>query len=411
MNLPPLAPLSSPPFPSVVWESNTWALGQRLGQGKFAVVHEATCREVPGRRLAAKIVNSEIISKWAQAQLKTELEVWQTLDHRHVCKLYGSVREGKYLILFLEHAAGGELFERIIARETVFVEKEASRFMRQLLSAVSYLHDCGVIHRDLKPENLLLDSTADDASLRVADFGACKVVTKAATPSAYASTPCGSLGYAAPEQMRQQLYERQCDLWSAGVIAYVLLSGCMPFDPSTYAGSSFELNFPEELFATVSPDAIHFIRQLLQIDPQLRPDASTALSHRWLTTEAPLPSALPTPRLLRGLCQSGKFDDMFSHASDIWLYSCATTPVGNIPGNSRRERRYSVMTSGGDESQQQVEQEEEQQQQHQQQQAQLQEQSQLDHEELEVPILSLPPHVRKRLKKGEPESMPPMPNK
>ncbi|KAJ1617179.1 hypothetical protein T492DRAFT_503703 [Pavlovales sp. CCMP2436] len=66
MNLPPLAPLSSPPFPSVVWESNTWALGQRLGQGKFAVVHEATCREVPGRRLAAKIVNSEIIRQDCQ---------------------------------------------------------------------------------------------------------------------------------------------------------------------------------------------------------------------------------------------------------------------------------------------------------------------------------------------------------
>ncbi|KAJ1617178.1 kinase-like domain-containing protein, partial [Pavlovales sp. CCMP2436] len=165
--------------------------------------------------------------------LKTELEVWQTLDHRHVCKLYGSVREGKYLILFLEHAAGGELFERIIARETVFVEKEASRFMRQLLSAVSYLHDCGVIHRDLKPENLLLDSTADDASLRVADFGACKVCPhlQHSTPSAYASTPCGSLGYAAPEQMRQQLYERQCDLWSAGVIAYVLLSGACKSRP------------------------------------------------------------------------------------------------------------------------------------------------------------------------------------
>jgi serine/threonine protein kinase len=217
------------PFEEVEWEGRTWTLGEELGQGKFAVVYEVTCRDAPRvhTRIAAKVIDTERIGRWAHAQLQTEVEVWKTLSHPHICKLYGSVTHGRHLILFLEHAAGGELFARIVERAS-FLEKEASRLMRQLLSAIAYLHERGVIHRDLKPENLLLDSMDERASLRIADFGACKRLPLAPDGSstlAFASTPCGSLGYAAPEQLRQQVYERACDLWSAGVIAYVLLSG------------------------------------------------------------------------------------------------------------------------------------------------------------------------------------------
>lgn len=215
-----------PPFAQISWNGRTWDLARRLGHGKFAVVHEAKCRDLPHKRVAAKIINKQAISAWGEAQLTTEIDVWKSLDHPHICKLYGSVTEGSYVILFLELATGGELFERILERST-FLEKDASRLIGQLLSAVAYLHERGVIHRDLKPENLLLDSMDDNASLRIADFGAAKLLSGlvSADSPALASTPCGSLGYAAPEQIRQQLYERQCDLWSAGVIAYVLLSG------------------------------------------------------------------------------------------------------------------------------------------------------------------------------------------
>lgn len=351
-----------------------WDIGRRLGFGKFAVVHEVRCRALP-QRMAAKIIHANRISAWAQGQLKIEAEVWGRLSHPHICKFFGSVELAvgteKYLVFFLELAAGGELFERIVERENFF-ENDSARFMRQLLSALSYLHANGVIHRDLKPENLLLDAMDDSASLKIADFGACKLVEGQAL-RAFASTPCGSLGYAAPEQMRQQMYERQCDLWSAGVIAYVLLSGCMPFDPSTYAGSSFNLVFPEPLFSAITADGIDFIRQLLQIDPMLRPTAQSALGHCWLSNTAPLSAALPTPRQLKILRSSGNLDGMFSHANDIWLYSCATTPVDTIPG-LRKHRHVDDLSQP----------------------AMLMPEA----PDLEVPILALPSHVHKRLKKG-----------
>jgi serine/threonine protein kinase len=227
------------PLAAVEWAGETWDVVRRLGSGKFAVVAEIRCRAPPHALLAAKMIDTSLISPWAQHQLKAEVDVWQTLDHPHVCKLHGSVTVGHHLVLLLELAAGGELFERIMTWAD-FKEETAARLMRQLLGAVAYLHERGVIHRDLKPENLLLDSDDERASLRIADFGACKRIASRApqpgsggcgggTPYAtFATTPCGSLGYAAPEQVRQQMYECQVDVWSAGVVAYVLLSGARP---------------------------------------------------------------------------------------------------------------------------------------------------------------------------------------
>mmetsp|Transcript_3603 Transcript_3603/g.10593 ORF Transcript_3603/g.10593 Transcript_3603/m.10593 type:complete len:434 (+) Transcript_3603:49-1350(+) len=326
------------------WDGVTWEVGRRLGEGKFAAVYECAC---PGRttRVAAKFVDRSRLSPWAQAQLNTEIEVCGYLRHPHITHFHGSLRHGRYTILLLELSEGGELFERIVEKDS-FRECDAARLMRQLLSAVSYLHSKRIAHRDLKPENLLLDSEEDDANLRVADFGSCKVFKMGdELDPMMASTPCGSMGYAAPEQIRQQLYEHQCDLWSAGVIAYVLLSGCMPFDPSTYAGSSFTLTFPDHLWSSTSTDAVDFIKQLLQVDPHLRPTAQQALAHRWLTCDTPLPSQLPTPRCLQVLKDSGHMADMFHHANEVWMYSCATTPIGPSRRNSVLRTQKTALVS------------------------------------------------------------------
>lgn len=219
---------SPPPFNTITWDGVPWELTRQLGRGKFAVVYEIVRSVQPHDKLAAKVINTEPMGVWARGQLKTEVELWGELSHPNVCRLHGSLVLGKYHVLIMDLQRGGELFEAIIERES-FLEREASRLMRQLLSALVHLHDRGIIHRDIKPENLLLDSSADSPHLRIADFGAAKrIAHSAGAPSSmplYATTPCGSLGYAAPEQVRQQLYERQCDLWSAGVVAYVLLSG------------------------------------------------------------------------------------------------------------------------------------------------------------------------------------------
>jgi len=106
----------------------------------------------------------------------------------------------------------------------------------------------------------------------------------------------------------------------------------MPFDPSSYTGSSFALHFPPELWSAISPEAVDFIRRLLQIDPQMRPTAREALGHPWLNSATPL-APLPTPRMLQGLRESGTLDSRFSHANDVWMYSCATTPIGPRMGD------------------------------------------------------------------------------
>jgi serine/threonine protein kinase len=107
----------------------------------------------------------------------------------------------------------------------------------------------------------------------------------------------------------------------------------MPFEPSTYAGSSFELVFPDSLFANISKHATHFVQDLLQVDPNRRPTAARALSHPWLrlTAASPQLTSLPTSRRLQALVESGNMPGKFTHARDLWLYNCATTPVG--PGS------------------------------------------------------------------------------
>ena len=114
--------------------------------------------------------------------------------------------------------------------QSSFVEDDARRVIAQLLAAVRFMHSQGVLHRDIKPENILLESVAPDAPIKLADFGSAKRLASAG-PAAYAHTPCGSMGYAAPEQIALHQYEREVDMWSVGVVAYVLLSGAMPFGP------------------------------------------------------------------------------------------------------------------------------------------------------------------------------------
>ena len=270
---------------------DTYAFEKKLGSGRFASVYSLRCtNNSTKQKLAAKVTTLKGISSWARAQLGEELAIWQTLQHPNVVKLHGHITDATRHVLLLELALGGELFERIVSM-SFFSEQLAARQISEVLSALEYLHSFGVLHRDLKPENLLLESADDDARVKVADFGASKLVI-----SCGAKTPCGSLGYAAPEQLRGlkfatdvnhiPTYDKEVDLWSVGVITYILLSGSMPFDPSSYSAESLQrsgaLEFPPNLFGEVSPEALDFIRSLLVVDPRKRLTAAAALHHAWL---------------------------------------------------------------------------------------------------------------------------------
>ena len=357
----------------LMWQGDKWTLEQRLGSGRFASVYKLSCASNPSRQtLAAKVTTLQGISAWARSQLTEELAIWQTLRHPNVVRLHGYLSDKTKHVLLLELARGGELFERIVSMQ-FFSEQLAARQVGQVLSALEYLHSFGVLHRDLKPENLLLETPDDDSRVKIADFGASKLVI-----SSGAKTPCGSLGYAAPEQLRGLKfaqdpstvapYDKEVDLWSVGVITYILLSGSMPFDPSTYSVERLEqgdaLDFPFDLFGECSPEAIAFIRALLQVNPTKRLSAGQALRHPWLRgggepppssavgaprgfggagasmpTPTPTPrlTPLPTPRRLRALQESGLLKKGWNVAAEAARKGqAAEAPIGS-EGEAARE--------------------------------------------------------------------------
>ncbi|CAM9422002.1 unnamed protein product, partial [Choristocarpus tenellus] len=187
------------------------------------------------------------------------------LDHQNIVKLYGFYEEKYFYYLVMEVLNGGELFDRIVLRQ-YYNEKEARDTLVVLLDAVRYCHDRDVAHRDLKPENLLLVSDTDDATIKLADFGFARPVGKEGL-----RTQCGTPGYVAPEILKGEVYGKPVDMWSVGVITYILLGGYPPFHDDNQAKLYQKIKkgrvvFHPQYWNTVSDEAKDLIRKLLTLD-------------------------------------------------------------------------------------------------------------------------------------------------
>uniref|UniRef100_A0A8C0KV75 Ribosomal protein S6 kinase n=1 Tax=Canis lupus dingo TaxID=286419 RepID=A0A8C0KV75_CANLU len=212
-----------------------------------------------------------------------------------------------HTFLVMELLNGGELFERI-KKKKHFSETEASYIMRKLVSAVSHMHDVGVVHRDLKPENLLFTDENDNLEIKVIDFGFARLKPPDNQPL---KTPCFTLHYAAPELLNHNGYDESCDLWSLGVILYTMLSGQVPFqshDKSLTCTSAVEImkkikkgdfSFEGEAWKNVSQEAKDLIQGLLTVDPNKRLKMSGLRYNEWLQDGSQLSSnPLMTPDIL-----------------------------------------------------------------------------------------------------------------
>lgn len=264
-----------------------YKIGKSLGSGAFGevrrVIHRATNE---GR--AVKIFRKDLAtSASSQQKLMEEINILRSLDHPNIIRVYEFFEDAKRFYIVMEQCNGGELFEEILKRQN-FGETHAATILHQLFSAVAYLHDNNIIHRDLKPENILLEEKGDIMNIKLIDFGTAVRVEKNKTIKG----AIGTAYYIAPEVL-SGTYNYKCDLWSCGVIIYILLAGFPPFDGqndeeilekvkrSTY-------NFNNKAWESVSKEAKELISGLLA--PTLkRFDAHEALSHAWLKQHSQSP--------------------------------------------------------------------------------------------------------------------------
>jgi len=259
-----------------------------LGKGCSGPIHLATSICDIKRKFAVKSFNLATLRKIEREHLKGELAIFLCMDHPHVGRLVDIYENEHTLKLVMECIDGGELLTRITQKKR-FVEPEAADTMRQILLAVNYLHTHGIVHRDLKLENFLYDGE-DSNHLKLIDFGFSKFFTRGRLKST-----CGTLAYVAPEVLGES-YGSQCDLWSAGVIAYVLLSGTMPFYGSKETKldniSHGRYKMHKDVWDPLSSKSKEFVQCLLDTDPKVRLTAKQALAHPWIKERrgnAPMP--------------------------------------------------------------------------------------------------------------------------
>ncbi|KAK5143266.1 hypothetical protein LTR04_001943 [Oleoguttula sp. CCFEE 6159] len=231
-----------------------------LGEGSFGKVKLAIHR-VSGQKVALKIIGRrKLVNRDMAGRIEREIQYLQLLRHPHIIKLYTVVTTPTEIIMVLEYA-GGELFDYIVQHGRM-PEDKARKFFQQIICAVEYCHRHKIVHRDLKPENLLLD---ENLNVKIADFGLSNIMTD----GNFLKTSCGSPNYAAPEVISGKLYAGpEVDVWSCGVILYVLLVGRLPFDDE-YIPALFKKIAQGNYMVPnyLSSGAVRLIRRMLQVNP------------------------------------------------------------------------------------------------------------------------------------------------
>ncbi|XP_070000795.1 serine/threonine-protein kinase SIK3 isoform X4 [Penaeus vannamei] len=256
-----------------------YQIEKTIGKGNFAVVKLAT-HTITKSKVAIKIIDKTKIDAENLRKILREIEILKKLRHPYIIRLYEVMETERKIFLVTEYASYGELFDYVVNNGRM-IEKEARTKFMQIVAALRYCHKRGIVHRDLKAENLLLDK---DLNIKLADFGFSNFYT----PGVLLSTWCGSPPYAAPELFEGKAYDGpKADIWSLGVILYVLVCGYLPFDANTLqtlrsivVAGKFRIPF------FMSAECENLITKMLQVDPDRRLSIERIMQHKWITQES-----------------------------------------------------------------------------------------------------------------------------
>lgn len=264
---------------------------EKLGEGSFGSAFRAKCKRT-GQDRAVKNIEIKRVKNVEKFEL--EIGIASKLNHPNVVRLFETFRDAKKIYLVMELCTGGELFDRIVSdAPSGFDETSAAQYVRQMLASLCYLHAQGFAHRDIKPENFLLGSPDKDAPLKLIDFGmACRIVSDEKM-----TTKAGTPYYVAPEVLKGS-YNEKCDIWSAGVLTFILLCGFPPFagnsDPQILKKvRAGKVVFKSPEWDDISAGAKDITSQMLTMDYAERPSAEALLAVKWLQSKGtPKPAAI-----------------------------------------------------------------------------------------------------------------------
>ncbi|XP_070276207.1 myosin light chain kinase 2, skeletal/cardiac muscle [Myotis yumanensis] len=279
------------PFPHRIVELRTGNVNSQfsmnsketLGGGKFGAV--CTCTEkATGLKLAAKVIKKQTPKDKEMVML--EIEVMNQLNHRNLIQLYAAIETPHDIILFLEYIEGGELFERIVDEDYQLTEVDTMVFVRQICDGILFMHEMQVLHLDLKPENILCVNNTGHL-VKIIDFG----LARRYNPNEKMKVNFGTPEFLSPEVVNYDQISDKTDMWSMGVITYMLLSGLSPFlgdDDTETLNNVLAANwyFDEETFEAVSDEAKDFVSHLIVKDQGARMSAAQCLAHPWLNNLA-----------------------------------------------------------------------------------------------------------------------------
>ncbi len=216
---------------------------------------------------------------------KTEIDILKICQHPNIIKLYDIFDNSDYIYIVMEYCSGGDLFSYIEKRNYKLNESKAAEIIHKLSMAVYYLHSYGIIHRDLKPENILMTDESENADIRLLDFGLSKIIG----PNEKCLEPFGTLSFVAPEVLKGKPYDKSVDLWSIGIITYLLLCGFLPFDDEhserEIARQTIQdpVPFPSNIWDKLSSEAKEFVDRLLQKNPDDRMSITQVLESKWIS--------------------------------------------------------------------------------------------------------------------------------